>query len=155
MQEITYWHYLMWVFLWFSCNTKFCLICIAINTFSSNEAHTLHPSHCNDDLNNKHVPGCSMVDLSKWAIMQNCQNESLWTNSFDTPIWAEWTVCLRWIFQKDWSKDFHFGDFACQESLFTQINHWMARFIYFAEIIIAMRGGLFKNPNLLSNLCIL
>ena len=42
--------------------------------------------------------------------------------------------------QKDWSKYFHFDEFACSGSSFTQINHPHCRFILFVEIIIAIRG---------------
>ena len=64
--------------------------------------------------------------------MQNHQNENLSLNRFgDTsqhaqpilPNLADFSACVQPALQNGSGKDFHFDDFACPDSSFTQINH--------------------------------
>ena len=88
--------------------------------------------------------------------MQNHQNENLSLNRFEDtsqhaqpilPNLADFSACVQPALQNGPGKVFHFDDFACPYSSFTQINHWNVLYNYFIEIIIAMRGVCegFKN----------
>ena len=64
--------------------------------------------------------------------MQNHQNENLTLNRFgDTsqhaqpilPNLADIFAFVQSPLQKGWCIDFHFDNFACPDSLFTQISH--------------------------------
>ena len=81
--------------------------------------------------------------------MQNHQNENLSLNRFgDTsqhaqpilPNLADFSACVQPALQKGWWSDFKNGDFALPEHQITWINHWNSLFIYYVEIIIAMRS---------------
>ena len=92
------------------------------------------------DLNKRAIWACKIV---KMKIFRPGLLEGRWyTGKKIRQIWAEWAVCISCYLQKPWSKDFHFDNFACPDGLFTQINHCTILYIYFIEIIIAMRGVL-------------
>ena len=94
-----------------------------------------------------------MVDLSKWAIWgcKIIKIKKLSLNRFEDtsqhaqpilPNLADFSACVQPAHQNGSGKDFHFDEFECPDSSFTQINYWNVLYNYFIEIIIAMRGGL-------------